>query len=70
MNRINEASADPSPPYDPGQKLPAGPTPLLDPDGRQFVAEWQAHLDAGRIRGGIRRCPTRPARRCWPMSGW
>ena len=53
MNRINEASADPSPPYDPGQKLPAGPTPLLDPEGRAFVAEWQAHLDAGRIGGNL-----------------
>lgn len=51
MSRIDDTSARPSPPYDPSQKLPAAPTPLLDPEGRQFVAEWQAHLEAGRIGG-------------------
>ncbi len=44
MSRIDDTSARPSPPYDPGQKLPSAPTPLLDPEGRQFVAEWQARL--------------------------
>lgn len=51
MSRIDDASAHPPPPYDPTQKLPSAPTPLLDPEGRAFVADWQAHLDAGRIGG-------------------
>ncbi|NCP15163.1 MAG: hypothetical protein GW858_13545 [Sphingomonadales bacterium] len=33
----------------PGDKLPVGPTDLRDPGGRDFVAAWQAHVDAGRI---------------------
>lgn len=50
MDRINHAAFAP-PSYDPTQRLPKGPTPLFDPGGRQFVAEWLAHVEAGRIGG-------------------
>lgn len=36
-------------PHEPGRKLPVGPTDWRDPGGRDFVAEWQAHVAAGRI---------------------
>ena len=37
-------------PIDPGRKLPVGQAgDPRDPDGRAFIAQWQAHVDAGRI---------------------
>jgi hypothetical protein len=50
MIRIVELSATPSAPYEPGRKLPVGPSPDgRDPGGRQFVAEWLAHVAVGNI---------------------
>ena len=49
MITCNELSALNPPPHEPGRKLPVGPTDLRDPGGRDFVASWQAHVDAGRI---------------------
>lgn len=37
------------PPYEPGRKLPIGPTDMRDPDGRAFTAAWLDHVEAGRI---------------------
>lgn len=50
MDRINHAAFEPSP-YDPTQKLPKGPSLMFDPSGQAFVAEWLAHVAAGRIGG-------------------
>ena len=36
-------------PYDPSRKLPVGPTDLRDPGGEAFIANWLAHVEAGRI---------------------
>jgi hypothetical protein len=51
MIRTYEAAPGPREPVDPTKKLPIGPTPRHDPEGREFVAEWLRHLEAGRVGG-------------------
>lgn len=68
MITCNELSALNPPPHEPGRKLPVGPTDLRDPGGRDFVASWQAHVDAGRIgspcrpSGSAGGCASQPLR--------
>jgi len=51
MDRIDQASFGPPPPYDNTRKLPGGPSVMFDPGERAFVAEWLGHLAAGRLGG-------------------
>lgn len=60
MIRTFELSATPLPPADPNARLPVGPTDLRDPGGREFVAQWLGHVEAGRIGGHL--CPPTAAR--------
>lgn len=53
MIRTFELSATPLAPADPSKKLPVGPTDLRDPGRKKFVAEWLAHVEAGRIGASL-----------------
>jgi len=52
MDRINQASFEPSP-YDNTRKLPGGPSMMFDPGEHAFVAQWLGHVAAGRIGGSL-----------------
>jgi len=51
MIRTYLASSNPPPPPQRGERPRGGATDSRDPSGQAFVAEWLAHVAAGRIGG-------------------
>lgn len=49
MIRTYLASPNPPAPHQPGERPRGAPTDPRDPSGQAFVAEWLAHVAAGRV---------------------